>query len=191
MIFLTITPTSEDAVELKIRIEDLEPGEHICVPRLNGMYYHHGIYAGDNKVLHVTGDRGASCLSSIALCDSEIKVESMDTFIYYNDMSYCVVSKPSKKFTQEELEKFVGKHEYNLLENNCEHFCTSVNSGKRESIQIEHLKKASKFSTWCGVVSSSVAKTISLMYPMVTLPILAGTFFFTTIGGFGYAYSRK
>ena len=191
MIFLTITPLTEDSVELKIKVEDLTPGEHICVPRMNGMYYHHGIYAGNNKVLHVTGDRGASCLSSLALRDSEIKVESMDTFIYYNNMSYCVVAKPDKSFTEEELQKLTGKHEYNLLENNCEHFCNSITSGKKESYQVDNLKKAGRFSTWCGVISSSVAKMASLMYPMITLPVLAGTFFLSSAGGFGYAYSRK
>ncbi|KAJ0013326.1 hypothetical protein Pint_20463 [Pistacia integerrima] len=31
----------------------LKPSDHVCGPRVGGLYYHHGIYVGDDMVIHL------------------------------------------------------------------------------------------------------------------------------------------
>ncbi|KAJ4703134.1 NC domain-containing-related-like protein [Melia azedarach] len=37
--------------------EKLNPGDHICSERFKGLYFHHGIYVGNDMVIHVIGRR--------------------------------------------------------------------------------------------------------------------------------------
>ncbi|KAH9699090.1 lrat domain-containing protein [Citrus sinensis] len=58
--------------------EMLKPGDHICTERWNGLYYHHGIYVGDDLVIHVNGPRKRSAYSS-----TKMKSSSSASSVYH------------------------------------------------------------------------------------------------------------
>ncbi|XP_058099930.1 protein LEAD-SENSITIVE 1-like [Magnolia sinica] len=47
----------------KIEREDLKPGDHIYAWRTLYIYAHHGIYIGDDKVIHFTEPNGQKCVA--------------------------------------------------------------------------------------------------------------------------------
>jgi hypothetical protein len=39
-------------IPMKIKVEELQRGDHICTDRNLKSYYHHGIYIGGDRVIH-------------------------------------------------------------------------------------------------------------------------------------------
>ena len=121
----------------------LKPGDHIRVKR--PYYYHHGIYIGENKVIHYSSDDGDGL-------EHPEKVEVMESsldFFLQNEM--VEVAKPSfkEKFLSHSRRKCIklaksslGKKGYNFLHNNCETFANYCAYRKPLTSQIEDFKKA-------------------------------------------------
>lgn len=113
--------------------KEMEPGDHLYSPR--EFYTHHGIYIGDNKVIHYSGfcngmNRGTICEASLSTFanGNEVKVLPR-TFRRYNHQE-----------TIKRARSRLGEDMYDVLLNNCEHFVNWCISGVHESKQVDTLK---------------------------------------------------
>lgn len=97
------------------RDDDYKRGDHIFVRRPT--HTHHGIYVGDGWVIHYQ--------------DGIIKLDTIEEFRKLTDndiidMPINVVNRKSKYTADEIINRAKSRKyeiEYNLLNNNCEHFC--------------------------------------------------------------------
>ena len=121
------------------RLEQLAPqaqepplGSHLLTPRPG--YLHHGIYAGDGRVVHYAG-----------LKDGLRKgpVEEVSLAQFSRGRPVWIKSQaPSSFQAREVIERArsrVGEDCYKLLTNNCEHFCEWCLRGEHRSYQVEAL----------------------------------------------------
>ena len=111
-------------------VESLQPGIHLSTPRLG--YRHHGLYAGDGRVLHYAGlhrfgRRGV--------------VEEVSLAQFTRGRGYAVLDQVAARFegrqAVERARSRLGEDRYRLLSNNCEHFVTWCLSGSAHSAQVE------------------------------------------------------
>ena len=103
-----------------------------------GLYYHHGIYLGQNKVAEVVNDDVPPRFTSLdGFTDSGKKT------LYRINYNQC--DPPQRVIGR--AENFVANPaewgEYSLPANNCEHFATFCKTGRRASEQV--LKKLRSF----------------------------------------------
>jgi hypothetical protein len=103
---------------------------HIVAPRVG--YTHHGIYAGNGKVLHYAG-------LSRALRRGPVVEVSLAEFSRGRPVR--VLSHSQGPFTSGEViaraRSRLGEDCYRLLSNNCEHFCEWCIGGENRSRQID------------------------------------------------------
>ena len=117
-------------------------GDHIRVCRMNGLYYHHGIYVAEDEVIHFTGDDDDSVLD---WSKAHVIRTSLSRFL---DSGRVEV----KEYSEEELSDLypvegivsyartcLGDGGYNLVFNNCEHFANACTLGKYRSRQVERV----------------------------------------------------
>ena len=134
-------------------------GDHIRVRRMNGLYYHHGIFISAEEVIHFTGDDDDSVLDwskahviktdlQKFLCGGEVEVKE------YNDAEL------GDLYPVEGIVSYaracLGDDGYNLIFNNCEHFANACTLGKYRSQQVEKFfggKNMGIFSTIGGWIS--------------------------------------
>lgn len=100
-------------------------------------YNHYGIYIGSGKVIHY-------CSSTGAAADAQIKETDMNT--YFKPGNYFILNvNGSMKFTPKETvrraETRLGEKNYNLLQNNCEHFVIWAKTGSSKSYQLSNLSQ--------------------------------------------------
>lgn len=101
--------------------EYLTASDHIKVVRLG--YTHHGIYIGNDKVIHFKQNKiQVATLEKFQLGSPYIKIASAKL---YTDTE--IIQRARKR---------VGEQDYNLFLNNCEHFVTWCRSGGRYSKSI-------------------------------------------------------
>lgn len=113
-------------------------GDHIRVNR--GIYAHHGIYIGDEEVIHFTGTEDDSILDW-----SKNEVIKTDLNYFLKGGQFEV-----KEYTYDELKDLypvehivayaracLGDRGYNLVFNNCEHFANTCTLGRFRSKQVE------------------------------------------------------
>lgn len=106
----------------------MERGTHISVLR-PGFYTHHGIYIDDDTVIHFSKSQFFTkhkiIKSSIVefLQDGECRLEHYP-------------SEYDKGKTALRALEHLGKTGYNLIFNNCEHFCRLCTTGKSYSHQV-------------------------------------------------------
>jgi HRAS-like suppressor 3 len=111
---------------------DFPLGAHIVTPRR--WYTHHGIYVGAGQVVHYQGlssslRRGRIGKTSIAefACGRPIRVHD-EADAVYADLE--VVARACSR---------LGEDAYDVLLNNCEHFCSWCVAGAARSLQVERL----------------------------------------------------
>ncbi|AGW88409.1 hydrolase [Ralstonia pickettii DTP0602] len=106
-------------------------GAHLVTPRHG--YAHHGIYAGNGKVVHYAGychrqQRGP------------VEELSLDAFVAGHGTT--VLPTPMARYgavkTVRRARSRVGEDRYRLLTNNCEHFCTWCLYCESRSEQVRH-----------------------------------------------------
>ena len=135
-------------------------GDHIRVCRMNGLYYHHGIFVSAEEVIHFTGDDDDSVLDW-----SKAHVIKTDLQKFLRGGTVEV-----KEYTDAELDDLypvegivsyarscLGDDGYNLIFNNCEHFANACTLGKYRSRQVENFfggKSMGIFSTIGGWISN-------------------------------------
>lgn len=116
------------------------PGDHIHVRRLGGVYAHHGIYIGDDTVIHFAPPAGNEVLD---WDNARVRSSSLTAFLKAGKVEV-------KIYTDEERESLypveqiirnaksaLGSGNYNLIFNNCEHFANACTLGKYRSPQVE------------------------------------------------------
>ncbi|MFZ3194315.1 MAG: lecithin retinol acyltransferase family protein [Moraxellaceae bacterium] len=108
-----------------------------------GLYKHYGVYIGNNRVVHYSSDEGDN-LSSNTIIKTD-----MDFFMEDSDRFYMLkFDKDADVFNGQETKKRalsqLGKNEYNLISNNCEHFAMWCKTGKNTSDQVALVQNHSK-----------------------------------------------
>lgn len=100
-------------------------GDHIKALRIG--YAHHGIYAGDGRVLHYLDNRG------VCECSQEEFADGMPVFT----VPYLVLDTFSPDEIVRRAYSRVGESDYNLVFQNCEHFATWCACGLEHSAQVQ------------------------------------------------------
>ena len=136
-------------------------GDHIFVDRsVLGvkLYEHHGIYVGDDIVVHYNGlARGIvlekSCfeeiLSNVVPLDKRniAKVEMTSLKEFASGDTWQIKEYVNAPFSGHEValraKERIGEQKYNLLINNCEHFCNECVFGEHVSEQVQNAKQNS------------------------------------------------
>lgn len=106
--------------------------EHIFVRRK--VYTHHGLYIGNDRVIHFTGEP----LSKTDATVNETTIESFSD----GDELYRIIYKKRLPVAEsiQRARGSIGASGYNLISNNCEHFATWCMTGKLKSKQLESVK---------------------------------------------------
>jgi hypothetical protein len=105
-------------------------GAHLISRRLG--YTHHGIYVGDDKVVHYSG-------LADGLHAGPIEVTTLEAFAAgrkvsvrrYKESAYDGDSAAQRAYSR------LGEDRYDVHANNCEHFCTWVRTGNHVSRQVQ------------------------------------------------------
>ena len=136
-------------------------GDHVFVDRsVFGikLYEHHGIYVGDDMVVHYNGlARGIvlekSCfeeiLSNVVPLDKRniAKVEMTSLEEFASGDTWQIKEHANAPLSGQDIalcaKSRVGEQKYNLLINNCEHFCNECIFGEHVSKQVQNAKKNS------------------------------------------------
>ena len=109
-------------------MEQLLPGAHLVSPRRT--FDHHGIYAGEGRVIQYTGFKGWLRVRP---------VEEVSLAEFSRGHGFTI--QPGGRFSPEETlaraRSRLGENLYRLLSNNCEHFARWCVSGASRSFQVE------------------------------------------------------
>src|SRR6185369_2262066 len=113
-------------------VDDFPLGAHLVTPRR--WYTHHGIYVGAGQVVHYQG------LSS-SLRRGPVSKVSLAEFAHGHlvrvhgeaDAAYAGIEVVARACSR------LGEDAYDVLRNNCEHFCSWCLSGVARSPQVERL----------------------------------------------------
>ena len=91
---------------------NLNLGDHLVSSRASGLYRHHGIYIGSEKVIHYAG-------MSSGISKKKIEITSLQNFINDNDLE---ILKTKAAFPPSEIVKRayskLGEDKYNIFTNN-------------------------------------------------------------------------
>jgi hypothetical protein len=125
-----------------------KPADHIKTPRANVIkdYYHHGIYISDKEVIHFASEDSDNLLGAgneIINTDLSVFLKGGELFVReYNN------EEKSQLWDAETIISYakscVGESGYNLVFNNCEHFCNDCTLGEHKSKQVENVLKPFK-----------------------------------------------
>ncbi|MEZ9302485.1 hypothetical protein BCT86_01485 [Vibrio breoganii] len=110
---------------MKLRI-----GDHLFVSRK--VYTHHGIYVGDDQVVHYSGLGDG--LQSGPVSKTTLRDFSGGEVIHRREYKNPRYSKPQ---IVGRVESRLGELLYNVHSNNCEHFCCWAVTGEHKSKQVE------------------------------------------------------
>ena len=112
--------------------DDLPIGAHLVTMRT--WYEHHGIYAGNGRVVHYSGfchGYHAGPVEEVSLADFErgqgFRIRLHGHALFAGEQ---IVARARSR---------IGEHGYRLLANNCEHFCEWCTTGRSRSRQVERL----------------------------------------------------
>lgn len=117
--------------------DNLPLGAHLTSPRRG--YLHHGVYAGNGRVIHYGG-------FNRIFSSSPVEEVTLDEFTLGRGMAV----KPwvAPRFTGEDAvsraRSRIGENRYRLFSNNCEHFAEWCIGGSSRSLQVESLKAGLK-----------------------------------------------
>ena len=104
-------------------------GAHLISPRCG--YNHHGIYVGNSKVVHYAGLAGSFHFGA---------VEEANIACFAAGQTVWTEPNPCPSYTGVETvaraRSRLGENRYNLLTNNCEHFCAWCLYGQSRSKQV-------------------------------------------------------
>ena len=123
----------------------LESGDHIRVKRTG--YYHHGVYIGDNEVIHYTA------LDEDGITHPEkVKVTrtTLEVFLRGGIVEKAIYSSSEQKnrFNPNEIirraNSKVGEGGYNFINNNCEDFANFCCYKVKTTTQIDNLRTTIK-----------------------------------------------
>jgi hypothetical protein len=109
-------------------------GDHLRVFR--GFYWHHGIYCGDDEVIHYTG-------TPANMSEAQVERASLSEFADGGNFEVVTYGQAhSRETTIERAESRLGEQNYSLVFNNCEHFATWCRVGEHKSQQVDMVDRA-------------------------------------------------
>jgi hypothetical protein len=124
-------------------------GSHIKVSR--GVYTHHGVYIGNQQVVHYTGEVGRKH-------NARVQVDDLSTFARGGTVEVVRYAKRlSRRAAVERALSRVGECSYDLVFNNCEHFARWCCTGDHASEQVRNAT-----SSTAGAVGTAVATRLAL-----------------------------
>jgi len=133
-------------------MRDFKRGDHLISPRTG--YSHHGLYLGNNQVIHYTGfsqgrHHGVIAITSLAeFCQGE---------------SFTVQTYPFRLYSHDESAdracSRLGEDWYDVLLNNCEHFVTWCVLGIHSSHQVNQLIAAAALTR--KLLAAPVPETVA------------------------------
>ena len=109
-------------------------GDHIYVDKYLGIYTHHGIYIGDEKVIHYSGLANgfeSGKIEEIGLAEFKKGSNYLTKYIYDENSFFYQRHK-----IVERAKSRLNEDSYNLFRNNCEHFAHWCVTGENYSTQI-------------------------------------------------------
>jgi hypothetical protein len=121
-------------------------GDHIRVRRV--LYWHHGIDLGDGTVIHASGEPGQLNRGA------RVRRDSIARFLRGGVME--IVDDPRALPAEEVVDRAeaaLGRTEYSVLFNNCEHFAHWCQVGRPLSRQVEQL-------AWTGAAVGVAARLV-------------------------------
>ena len=146
-------------IENRIRLHDsrLRPGQepplgsHLVTRR--AFYSHHGIYVGGGRVIHYAG-------LAHGLRRGPVEEVSLERFAHGHPIR---LRDDGPHFDHREVvqraRSRLGECRYDILRNNCEHFCTWALQGEMRSRQVEWLRSVPRvLSGWIGRVPLGIAR---------------------------------
>jgi hypothetical protein len=112
------------------KVMSIKKGAHLVSDR--GLYTHHGLYIGNNQVIHYSG-----------LADGKesgpIEIVTLEEF--HNGNGFTIQEHPNAKYSADEAIKRaksrLGEDSYSISGNNCEHFVTWAIEGNHKSKQVD------------------------------------------------------
>lgn len=147
----------KDKFERITRNHFLEEGDIIGVARKKAgrLYEHYAVYVGDNQVIHYAAQGGKGDFNGIihlAPFDEFLKDDDEYFVLYFDDMNKMSLKNIfsqifggevprlfSPKETVQRAYSRLGEREYDLINNNCEHFAIWCKTGISESHQVKKI----------------------------------------------------
>ena len=109
--------------------KQIKAGDHLITERLS--YTHHGIYLGNNKVIHYSGLANGLRAGPVEITDLSTFSQGKSTYVMqHNSRTF------SHRQTIKRARSRLSEDKYNLLLNNCEHFINWCIYGKASSPQV-------------------------------------------------------
>lgn len=160
----------------------LQSGLHLMVSR--GLYTHHGIYIGDNQVIHYAGFAEAFKKGAIEQTSLERFIGGVDNFQVVNYPSYQNIYSPEEIVHR--AQSCLGEDDYNLFFNNCEHFACWCVTGKSRSEQVQEIMRYTTnavFSYYAFQKYQMLAATSVPITTMTTTPAVSSVLTNMAFGG--------
>ncbi|MBD2446587.1 lecithin retinol acyltransferase family protein [Nostoc sp. FACHB-152] len=120
-------------------------GDHIfvwCGNSIIPTHTHHGIDCGNGTVIHFAGNKNKkntfviTKTSLVSFAAGNVKSQKEVYALNYDVLG---IPYDLPDLVIQRAENFIGKGEYHLFENNCEHFAFFCKTGIKKSYQIEKL----------------------------------------------------
>lgn len=150
-------------------------GDHLKISK--ALYSHHGIYAGDNTVIHYSG-------LSDGIQTGPIEEISFSRFSAENE--YTVVDHDNRKYSREEsvlrAQGRLGENAYSVTGNNCEHFVNWCIDGDHKSSQVDTATSTGTgaLSTAAGLGSRVAVASVGSVAGLSGSGVMSGL---ATVGG--------
>jgi hypothetical protein len=128
-------------------------GDHLYYYRSGSLYSHHGICCGDGTVVHYESSlwlKLAGTLLEGQIAEPTVRRVTLDEFAQGAPVivrAYPRCDDP-QTVVQRALSR-LGESDYDLWENNCEHFAVWCKTGRARSMQVDAVRQASKIVV-CG-----------------------------------------
>ncbi|MFY9178266.1 MAG: lecithin retinol acyltransferase family protein [Venatoribacter sp.] len=117
---------------------DYNKGDHLAVD--HGWYTHHGIYMGNQQVIHYAGKHESLLDNS----NSHVQKTSLRKFASGKPIK--CIPEPNAKYSAEQIveraKHRLNENEYSVFTNNCEHFVNDCIHGRKKSEQINKVTDA-------------------------------------------------
>lgn len=136
---------------------DLPLGAHLVTPRFG--YLHHGIYAGEGRVVHYSG-------LSLSLRNGPVLEVSLAVFAGGRGFSAKndTPARYAGTVAVARARSRLGENRYRVATNNCEHFCAWCLQGESRSEQIERIRR------WPVAVAAALGRLARMLRPATSTP---------------------
>ena len=167
----TINVRKTESIRERIRLRDslLRPGQqpplgsHLVTRRT--LYSHHGIYVGGGQVIHYAG-------FALGLRRGPVEEASLEQFAH----GHTIEMRHDKRCFDrckvvDRARSRLGEQRYDILRNNCEHFCTWALCDETRSQQVERLRSLPRvLSRWIEGLHLAIVQAVRGIDAARTVP---------------------